>query len=241
MERIIIENISKEFKIGFRRKQSVLARILNTIFGRIPTKKLLAIENLSFTANSGEIIGIIGKNGSGKSTLLRLIAGIYKPTQGNIETNGKIISLINLNIGLKPRLTLKDNLYLVGALFDLGRKDIKQRFNKIVEFAGLTQFTNTKISQFSTGMTQRLVFSIAAHANPEILLLDEVFEVGDEDFRKKSSNKIKELAKNGATVLLVSHELWMIEKYCNKVIWIDKGNIKKQGKTKEIVKEYEGK
>ena len=238
MERVHIKNLYKQFRIGFKKKQSTLARVIRAISGRVPTKKILAVDDVSFTARPGETIGIIGKNGSGKSTLLRLISGIYKKNRGKIMTNGKIISLINLYIGFKLRLTMRDNVYLIGSLFGLTRKDIKERFRNIAEFAELGQYVNTKLSQFSSGMRQRLVFSIGIHADPKILLLDEVFEIGDKDFRNKSSQKIKELVKNGTTVLLVSHELDLIEKYCDRVIWMEEGRIVKSGKSKKVVRAY---
>lgn len=238
MERIIFENVSKEFWIGFNKKRSTLGRIFDTIFGRIPTTKLVAVDAVSFKVNSGELLAIIGKNGSGKSTLLRLVAGIYRPESGIITTKGKIISLINLYIGLKLRLTMRDNIFMIGSLFDLSRKDIKDRFNQIVDFAGLAQFVNTKLSQFSSGMIQRLVFSIAINSNPEILLLDEVFEVGDEDFKKKSSDKIKELVKNGVTVLLVSHDLDMIRKHCPRTMLMSKSKLVDIGSTELIIQKY---
>ena len=133
---------------------------------------------------------------------------------------------------------MAENIFLVGSFFGLSQVTIKGRFNSIVEFAGLQNFVNTKLYQFSSGMKERLAFSIVIHCSPEILLLDEVFAVGDEDFRNKSSKKIKELVKGGATAILVSHELWMIEKYCDRVIWLDGGKIIKEGKTEDIVNEY---
>jgi len=150
---------------------------------------------------------------------------VYQPDCGNVFTRGKIISLINLNIGMQERLTMKDNIYLVSSLFGISREIIKKRFDLIVKFADLEEFVNTKLYQFSNGMLQRLAFSIAIHSNPKILLLDEVFAVGDEDFRKKSAERIQELVKGGASVILVSHELWMIEKYCGRVIWMKDGRI----------------
>ena len=183
-------------------------------------------------------MGIIGKNGSGKSTLLRLIAGIYQPDSGNIKVDGKIISLINLSIGMQERLTILDNIYLCCSIFDISNRDIANKVSSILQFAELKDYANTQLYQLSLGMKHRLAFSIAINCNPEILLLDEVFEVGDEDFKKKSSEKIKEIVKKGGTVLLVSHELEMIKKYCNKVIWMEKGKILKSGNTLEIIKEY---
>lgn len=237
MERIIVDKVSKKFKIGFKKDQSALARFVSLFSGKEPKKIIWALKQVSFKAEEGEIVGIIGENGSGKSTLLRAIAGIYD-AEGKIITNGKIVSLINLNIGMQYRLTMKDNIYLCCSLFGLPNKEIRNKFNSIVEFTELENFVDTKLYQFSNGMLERLAFAIAIHCNPNILLLDEVFEVGDEDFKIKSANKIKELVKKGANVLLVSHDLKMIEKYCDRVIWLEQGKIKKEGRTREVVGEY---
>lgn len=238
INRITIENLDKEFSIGFFKKQSFFYFLLSLISGREPKKKIKVLDNISLQINAGEIVGIIGANGSGKSTLLRIIAGIYDYKKGKVSTNGKIISIINLGTGLKERLTMKDNIFLVGSLFGLSQNEIKERFDKIVEFSGLKDFINTKIYQFSSGMLQRLAFSISIHASPQILLLDEVFEVGDEDFREKSANKIKELVCTGATVVLVSHDLQMIEKHCHRAIWMDNGKIRKISTPREVVEDY---
>ncbi len=236
--RIIVENLSKKFQIGFKKNQSALERAISLFSGKEPKKTIQALNNISFTAEKGEIIGIIGENGSGKSTLLRTIAGIYRQDEGKIITNGKVVSLINLKIGLQHRLTMRDNIFLISSFFGLSRKEIIQRYNSIVEFTGLENFINTKIYQFSEGMKARLAFSIAIHCAPDILLLDEIFEIGDENFRKKSAEKIKEFVNKGVTAILVSHDLHMVKKYCDKVIWLEQGKIKREGKTKEIVEEY---
>jgi ABC-type polysaccharide/polyol phosphate transport system ATPase subunit len=225
MERIIATKISKKFKIGFKKHQSFLARLISLFSGKEPQKEIWALKDVSFSINNGEIVGIVGPNGSGKSTLLRIISGIYKPEKGEVRTNGKIISLINLDVGLQSRLTMKDNIFLCCSLFDLGREDIKDRLESIAQFAELENFIDTKIYQFSNGMLQRLAFSIAIHCNPEILILDEVFEVGDESFRKKSAKKIKELVKKGASVLLVTHNPYFVRKYCKRVIKLESGKI----------------
>ncbi len=238
MKRIITENISKDFRIGFKKRQTTLARVISLFSGKVPKKTLHALKNVSFFAESGEIVGIVGKNGSGKSTLLRILTGIYPIYKGSKTINGKIVPLIGLGVGLNTRLTMTENIFLVGSLFGLSQKDIKQRFNSMVEFSELGDFVNTKLYQFSIGMAQKLAFSIAIHCNPDILLLDEVFAVGDVSFRKKSAEKIKELVRDGATAIFVSHELWMVEKYCNRVIWMSKGEIVKQGETREVVGEY---
>ena len=238
MESIIVDAVSKKFKIGFQQRLSVLARFIRLISGREPRRTIAALQEVSLTACVGETVGIVGENGSGKSTLLRIIAGIYQKDSGRIRTSGKIISLIGLGYGMHKRLTMEENIFLVGALYGLSRKDIRRRFDSIVEFAGLEDFVKTKIYQFSRGRKERLVFSIAIYCNPKILLLDEVFAVGDEEFRRRSAKKIKELVKNGATAIFVSHEFWMIEKYCDRLIWMRKGRVVKEGNVKEILKEY---
>ncbi|MDD5172820.1 MAG: ATP-binding cassette domain-containing protein [Patescibacteria group bacterium] len=238
MKRIIVENLSKKFKIGFEKNRGILARFISLFSGKETKKNIQVLDNISFYVNAGEIVGIIGKNGSGKSTLLRIIAGIYDKEKGRINTQGKIISLINLNNGLKERLTLRDNIYLYSLLLGLSLKEIKEKINSIIEFSDLKDFVNTKIYQFSDGMKQRLIFSIAVHCNPDILILDEVFEMGDEEFKHKSVNKVKELIKNGASALLVSHRLPIIKKYCDRVIWVNKGKIIKQGNPEDVVEEY---
>ncbi|MBT4135304.1 ABC transporter ATP-binding protein [archaeon] len=237
-DRIIIKNIGKKFKIGFVKYRGILARILGLFSGKESRKTFWPLKDISFRVRKGEIVGIIGDNGMGKSTLLRIISRIYKPDCGRVFTKGKIVSLINLNIGMQERLTMKDNIYLVGSLFGMSGKIIGERFNSIVKFAGLEEFVNTKLYQFSNGMLQRLAFSIAVHSNPKILLLDEVFAVGDEDFRKKSAKKIQELVKGGVSVILVSHELWMIEKYCDRVIWMKDGRVYRVGGVSDILEEY---
>jgi len=238
IKRIVTDKISKEFRIGFKKKQTALARIVFLFSGKEPKKILKVLKEVSFSVWAGEIVGVIGKNGSGKSTLLRILANIYSSYEGRKIINGKIIPLIGLGQGLKKRLTMTENIFLIGSLFGLSQKQIKKRFSYVVEFAELENFVNTKVYQFSTGMKQRLAFSIAINCNPDILLLDEVFAVGDQEFRLKSANKIKELVKRGTAAIFVSHELWMIERYCDRVIWLDEGKILKEGKVKKILKEY---
>ncbi|OGJ19869.1 hypothetical protein A3K73_02650 [Candidatus Pacearchaeota archaeon RBG_13_36_9] len=235
--RIIVENVSKKFKIRFKKNQSVLARLTSLFSGREPKKTIHALKDISFEARKGEIIGIIGENGSGKSTLLRCIAGIYD-YEGKIKVNGRIISIINLGVGFHYRLTMKENIYLCCSLFGLSRRKTKEVFPSIIEFSELENFVNTKLYQFSSGMKNRLAFSIAIHCSPEILLLDEVFEIGDERFKIKSAGKIKELVKQGASVVLVSHDLKMVDKYCHRAILMEGGKIKEEGKAREIIWQY---
>ncbi len=238
MQRVSVKNISKKFRIGFKKKQSVLWYFLSIFSGREPKKDIWALNNISFELKEGEILGILGKNGSGKSTLLRIVAGIYQPDMGQVLTHGKIISLINLGAALQDRLSMKDNIFLCCSLFGLGRQEIKDKLNSIAEFSGLAEYMETKIYQFSEGMKQRLAFSLAIFSRPEILLLDEVFEIGDENFKNKSAKKIQEAVSQGLSVVLVTHDLSAVKKYCSKVMWMEKGEIVEQGNSQEIVESY---
>ena len=242
MGQIIVKNLSKKFRIGSGSEQSVLSYVISLFSGVEPKKNFWALKNISFTVNSGEVIGLIGKNGSGKTTLLKTMAGIYKSDKGEIETNAKILLLSGVGGLLKPRLNIINNVYLVGSILGLGQRDIKRNLNSIIEFAGLQKFRNTKIYQFSTGMRVRLSFSIIIHAmpylKPDVLLLDELFSGGDEEFKNKSLKKIEELMKKGITIILASHRLENIKKYCNRVIWLDKGKIVKEGRPKKVIEDY---
>jgi len=241
MKRIIIDDVWKRFSIGTKRQQRALEKVLSLLSGREPRKNFWALKSISFSAKAGEIIGLIGENGSGKSTLLRIIAGIYEKDRGKIMVNGSIAPLINLQAALDLRLNVMDNIYLCCSIFGLKSKEIKERIKEIISFAGLQEFVNTKLYQLSSGMLVRLAFSIAIHSivhkKPEILLLDEVMEVGDEHYQNKCMKKIKELTKSGATVIIVSHDAKIIKENCKRIIWLDKGQIIKDG-GKEILYEY---
>ncbi len=239
MDRVVVHQVSKKFKIGSTKKASALTQFISLFSGKEPKKTIKVLEEISFSVAAGEILGVIGKNGSGKSTLLRIIAGIYHTTEGSIETHGKIVSLVNLHLAMYPQLTMRDNIYFLASVFGLTDREISGRFNHIATFSGLEEFIHTKIYQFSEGMKQRLVFSIAIHCDPQILLLDEIFEVGDKEFRFKSAEKIKGLVRDGATVLLVSHSLDLVGKYCDRVIWMDGGRIRAQGPAHKIIAEYD--
>jgi ABC-type polysaccharide/polyol phosphate transport system ATPase subunit len=239
MKRIIVTNLNKQFKLGHARGDSTLARLVS--FER--SKKIDVVRDVSFDADVGEIIGIIGRNGSGKSTLLRLIAGIYEQDSGEILTVGKLIYLNGYGQGLQPKLTMRENIYLMGALMGLSSSDVKKKFNEIVGFSDLREFIDTKVYQFSSGMVSRLSFSVMVfcvkHHDPEILLLDEIFDgAGDIDFRARALLKMEEFIRGGATVLLVSHRLETIKKYCHRVIWIEKGAMHKIGTSDEVVVAY---
>lgn len=238
MERIIVKNISKKFNIGFEKNKSFLYRALSFIKRKNKMEVISVLSNISFDVKEGEIFGIIGENGSGKSTLLRIIAGIYKPHGGSVFINGKIISLINLTFGLNDRLTMRENIYYIGSLFHLGKSEINEKFNSIVDFSELHKFIDTKIYKFSEGMKMRLAYSIAINSDPAILLLDEVFTVGDEKFSFKSEKMLLDLVKKGVSVIFVSHDLSKIKKYCNRVLLLKDGKMISQGDPDKVIKEY---
>ncbi|MGA2775017.1 MAG: ABC transporter ATP-binding protein [Candidatus Omnitrophota bacterium] len=241
MERITINRISKQFVIT-NKDNTILETILG-LFNKQTNKIFWALKNISFSAKEKENIGIIGRNGSGKSTLLQAIAGIYTIDSGTIITRGKIVYLNGLAPGLKRKLTMRENIYLIGSLLGLGQNDIKTKFNSIIEFSGMKEFVNTKIFQLSSGMISRFTFSatihFVEHNNPDIILLDEVFGSGaDADFEKKATRRMEELIKSGATVLLASHNLNFINEYCHRAIWLDKGEIIKEGNPQEVCDAY---
>ena len=242
MERIKVHGISKTFNLDKRRKRGALGKIISA-FSKEENNEIQVLKDVSFSLNSGEILGIIGKNGSGKSTLLRILAGIYQSDEGQINMNGEAVYLAGLNNGLEDKLTMRENIYLVGSLLGLGQKDIKNRFDDIVELSELNDFVDSKIYQFSSGMITRLNFSVMInslkHHNPDIILLDEVFgSGGDIDFQKRGIGKMEELIKGGATVIMASHDMETIKKYSHKVIFLNKGKMVFAGVPEEAVKKY---
>ena len=244
LKRISVVDVSKAFNIGFRKDVSALARVLSSVSGKEARRPLLVADHISFEANAGENIGLIGKNGSGKSTLLRLIAGIYSHDSGTIETDGEKIYINGFGFGLEKRLTMRENIFLIGIIMGLSQREIKERFDDIVSFSGLADFVDTKVYQFSSGMVSRLRFSITIHClkqrNPDILLLDEVFgSGGDLSFQNEAVLKMEEFIRGGATVVLVSHDLKIIEKYCDRVIWLDRGKVKQVGMAAEVIAAYQ--
>jgi lipopolysaccharide transport system ATP-binding protein len=240
---IILTDINKEFYIGSATKDSALSRCLNFISGREQKKKITVLQNINLKIPNSKVIGLIGKNGSGKSTLLRIIADIYQPTSGKVSTQGHLVYLTGFNFGLMPKLTMKENIYLIGSLQGLKKKEISERIDEIISFSNLEKYVNTKVYQFSSGMVSRLTFSATIfcikYKYPDILLIDEALDAGaDINFRNRAIEKMEEIINGGATVLLISHNLETIEKYCKETIWLNNGGVFKEGITSEIIKEY---
>ncbi len=202
-------------------------------------KYLLALDDLSFSVQQGELVGIIGRNGAGKSTLLKILSRITTPTAGKITIFGQIASLLEVGTGFHPELSGKENIYLNGAILGMRRREIAKKMDEIVSFAEIERFIDTPVKRYSSGMYVRLAFAVAAHLNAEILLLDEVLAVGDSQFQKKCFGKMEEVGKKlGKTVLFVSHNMAMVNSLCTKGILLEKGRIKKYGKIQDVVSAY---
>jgi lipopolysaccharide transport system ATP-binding protein len=211
---------------------------LRTLLGARP-ETFWALKDVSLEVKEGEVLGLIGRNGAGKTTLLKILSRITRPTEGWAEIRGKVRSLLEVGTGFHPELTGRENAYLSGAILGMGKREIDRKFDEIVAFAEIEKFVETPVKHYSTGMYMRLAFSVAAHLEPDILLVDEVLAVGDINFQKKCLGKMGEVAKAGRTVVLVSHQLSQIRRLCERVAWVDAGGIRLSGKTHEVVSAYE--
>lgn len=234
---INISRVSKKYDIG-KMSNDTLSGSLGNLLKRKESTPFWALDNVSVEINQGEVIGLIGSNGAGKSTLLKILSKITKPTKGKIELEGRVASLLEVGTGFHPELTGRENIFLNGSLLGLSRKEIKERLDDIISFSGIEQFIETPVKKYSSGMYVRLAFSVAAHLNPEILLVDEVLAVGDYAFQQKCLGKMEEVATSGRTVVLVSHNLEVIQNLCTRTVWLDKGKVAFQGKTSEAIAAY---
>lgn len=199
----------------------------------------MALKNVSFTVRPGEVLGIIGRNGAGKSTILKVISGILKPTEGSVSVRGNIVPMLELGSGFDFDLTGRENIYLNGSILGYSRHFLDEKYDEIVSFSELGEFIEMPIRNYSSGMMMRLAFSIATVVNPEILIVDEILAVGDEAFQRKSRQRMLELMGGGTTVLFVSHSLDQIREMCDRVLWLDHGQIKMLGETKEVCDAYQ--
>ena len=236
MAAIEINNLSKSFRLYTRKTESAIERFL--MLKRSRYEKLWALKDINLTVGEGRVVGIIGPNGSGKSTLLKVLSRIYRPDTGTYTVNGNVAALLELGAGFHPELTGRENIFLNGSILGLSRKEIRERFDEIVEFSGLEKFLDTPIKNFSSGMVVRLGFSVAMAIDPEVLLIDEVLGVGDLNFSKKSFMKIKSFAEAGRTILFVSHDLSVVGSFADEVVWLDEGKVRGQGNPSEIINLY---
>lgn len=237
---IILKNVSMKFNLGVEKDNSLKMIFINLFTPRKKKKKdyFWALKDIDYRINKGDVVGIIGANGAGKSTLLKVVSGVYKPTTGTVEVNGKISPMIELGAGFDGELTARENIYLNGAILGYSKEFLEQKFDEIVEFSELKDFLDVPVKNFSSGMVAKLAFSISTIVDPEVLIVDEILSVGDIKFQEKSKNKMMSMIEGGTTVLYVSHSIDSIKELCSKVIWLDHGKIVKMGDTKEICDEY---
>ena len=238
---IEIKNVSMKFNLGIEKGISLKETFINFFNFTKPKKKkeyFYALKNISFHVDKGEVIGLIGSNGAGKSTLLKVVSGVMKPTSGKVSVHGVISPMIELGAGFDPELTARENIYLNGAVLGYSKQFLDEKFDEIVEFSELKDFLDVPVKNFSSGMTAKLAFSIATIVSPEILIVDEILSVGDIKFQEKSKKKMLELINGGTTVLYVSRSLEAIKSLCNRVAWIEHGELIKIGKTEEVCDEY---
>ena len=235
---IEVKNISMIFRMTTQKISSLKEFTVKKLKRQIKYKEFAAVKDVSFSVKRGEVVGLIGLNGSGKSTTLKIVSGIIKPTSGTVTVNGTISPLIELGAGFDFELTARENVYLNGSVLGFSRAEMNAKMNDIIEFSELHEFMDTPIKNFSSGMVARLGFSIATNVIPEILIVDEVLAVGDFLFQQKCEKRINELMSGGTTVLIVSHAIDQIERRCDRVVWLEHGQVKMIGSTAEVCAEY---
>ncbi len=235
---IVVKNLSKRFVIPHEKISTLKGAFVNFLKKK-DYEVFNALSDISFEVKEGEFFGIIGKNGSGKSTLLKILAGIYVADKGGVKIHGRISPFLELGIGFNPELSGRDNIYLNGAVLGLTKKQIDEKFQSIVAFSELERFIDQKLKNYSSGMSVRLAFSVAIHANRDILLMDEVLAVGDANFQQKCISEFMKYKEEGKTVVLVTHDVGVVEKYCDRALLLRDGQISKIGDIKEVVEEYQ--
>lgn len=235
---ISVKNLSKTFKLPHEKQSTVKGALLNVFSGKKSYEEQHVLKDISFDIQKGEFFGIVGRNGSGKSTLLKLLAGIYFPDQGTVDVEGKLTPFIELGVGFNPDLTGRENVFLNGALLGFNRKEMTDMYDEIVEFAELGKFMDQKLRNYSSGMQVRLAFSIAIRAKSDILVLDEVLAVGDEAFQQKCIDVFENYKSNKQTIVLVTHDMNTIRRFCSKAVLIDEGKILEIGKPNVIANRY---
>jgi len=252
---IQVEGLGKRYEIGERERYNALrdlpGRLLRGARGRWQRRtagpigatqqpEFWALKDVSFEVKRGEVLGIIGRNGAGKSTLLKILTRITEPTAGQVQLHGRVGSLLEVGTGFHPELTGRENVYLNGAILGMKKAEVRRKIDEIVAFAEVEQFIDTPVKRYSSGMQLRLAFSVAAHLDPEILLVDEVLAVGDIAFQKKCLGKMGDVASAGRTILLVSHQMNQIRRLCERALWLDQGRVNQSGPMVAVVGSYEG-
>ncbi len=236
---IALQGVSVKYRLVEERRRSFQAHVINYIKGRrVIRQTLWALRDISLEIGRGESLGIIGPNGAGKSTLLKVVSGVIKPAEGRINVRGKAAPLIELAAGFDDELTGRENIFLNASILGFSRRDIEQRFDRIVDFSELRDFIDTPLKNYSSGMTARLAFSVATEVDPDILIIDEVLAVGDAHFKQKSKERILEFKNRGVIILFVSHDMEQVRSLCNKVLWLDHGRARMLGDPETVAGEY---
>jgi lipopolysaccharide transport system ATP-binding protein len=245
-ESITVEGVSKKFELGALQKETMLRhRLVSGLRQALRRERsrpetLWALKDVSFRVREGEVVGIIGRNGAGKSTLLKVLSRIMAPTSGRISVRGRVAALLEVGTGFHEELTGRENIFLNGSILGMKRRDVVAKLDQIVAFAGVERFLDTPIKRYSSGMRLRLGFAVAAHLDPDVLIIDEVLAVGDAGFQKKCLNAMEGLRSSGRTVLFVSHNMAAVENLCSRGIWIDAGSVREDGPAQQVIRSYMG-
>src|SRR5271169_6087833 len=244
---IHVEGLGKRYRVGERERylalRDLITRAFRAPFSRNGARRsmdyLWALRDVSLDVKRGEVVGLIGRNAAGKTTLLKLLSRITRPTSGFGEIHGRVGSLLEVGTGFHPELTGRENIYLSGAILGMRKREIDRKKDAIVAFAEIERFLDTPLKHYSSGMQMRLAFAVAAHREPEILLVDEVLAVGDIEFQKKCLGKMQDISKSGRTIVFVSHQMGQIRRLCQRVLWVDGGQIREEGPTGKVIAAYE--
>jgi len=238
IEAIQLEGVGVRYRAPNERIPSIKEYAIRWIQGKIRTREFWALRNICLNVYPGEAFGLIGPNGAGKSTLLKLVARVLRPTIGRVIVRGHVAPLLELGAGFHPELTGRENIYLNGALLGFTHKEMDKKFKRIVDFSELWDFIDAPMRTYSSGMWARLGFAVATDVNPDILIIDEVLSVGDESFQRKSAQRMQEFRDQGATILLVSHDLEIVEQMCHRVAWLDHGQLMELGNPGKVIDAY---
>ncbi len=238
-EKVIdVSHVSMHFNLMVEKVDSLKEYVVKLLKGKLLYNDFIALNDVSFQVEKGEIVGLVGFNGAGKSTMLKILAGVLTPTEGSVSVIGSVAPLIEVGAGFDSELTARENIYLNGAILGHDKKFMDSKFDEIIDFAELRNFIDVPVKNFSSGMYARLGFAIATMVHPDILIVDEVLSVGDYKFQQKCEQRIQSMIDEGVTIILVSHDIGMIERLCTKVVWLDHGIVKDIGETEKICNEY---
>ena len=237
---IEVDHVTMRFRMNNDKILSLKEFVTTALRGKLEYQDFTALEDVSFTVEKGDTLGLIGRNGAGKSTMLKVISGILKPTEGSVQCYGNVVPMLELGSGFDFDLTGRENIFLNGAILGYSEEFLKEKYEEIVEFSDLGEFINVPIRNYSSGMLARLAFSVATMVHPDILIVDEILSVGDAQFQEKSKARMLELMSGGTTVLFVSHSIDQIREMCSQVLWLEHGKVRMLGDTEEVCDAYAG-